>query len=76
MVCTRRGLGGERALCLLIGGRCNTCNESASAGCGFPLMSEHPSCPWKEKNNNKKKNFWDVISCPHCQEFSEEVLGG
>lgn len=49
--------GGERALCLLIGGRCNTCNESASAGCGFPLMSEHPSCPWKERNNNNKKKL-------------------
>lgn len=41
------GTDRQSALGFLIGGRCNTCNESASARRGFPLMSEHSSCPWK-----------------------------
>lgn len=41
------GRDSQSAPGFLIGGRCNTCNESASARCGFPLMSEHSSCPWK-----------------------------
>lgn len=33
------------------------CNESASAGCGSPLMSEHPSCPRKESNNGIRRKL-------------------
>lgn len=54
---------------LLIGGRCNTCNESASARCGFSLMSENPSCPWKASGT-----LSHVCTAHIAREFSEEAL--
>lgn len=55
---------------LLIGGRCNTCNESASARRGFSLMSENPSCPWKASGTlshvcaaHIAGEFWEKALC-------------
>lgn len=63
---------------LLIGGRCNTCNESASARRGFSLMSENPSCPWKASGTlshvcaaHIAGEFWEKALCIEWGERGE-----